>query len=157
MKLFVVVLMLIASGIAVRGDAAVVDPEGDTSLGIDIERLGVVNERTQSIWLKLRSEGSRRNLNDSAWLNSELRRTVWELNELREDLCRERFMVEKSCGPPYVPKWVYESLKDEPSANALRARQEDLADHVMPLWDAACKRLEKLISNEDWMPYCSIE
>ena len=63
--------------------------------------------------MKLRSDGSRRDLNDSAWVNSELRRTVWEFNLLREELCRDRFMVEQTCGRPYVPKWAYEASKGE--------------------------------------------
>jgi len=39
----------------------------------------------------------------------------------------------------------------------LEAREGDLDARVIALWEAACKRLEKVISWEDSRPYCSIE
>ena len=160
MKMFVTVTALVLTGAAVSGDAAVnveSDAIEDSDIDISIGRLGVINERTGDIWRKLRSDDSSTDRHNLRVMNYELRSTVWEYNQLREDLCNDRFMVEQSCGAPYVPKWVFESRPDATTLKELEARQEDLADHVVPLWDAACKRLEKVISNEDWMPYCSIE
>ena len=60
-------------------------------------------------------------------------------------------------GPPYVPKWIYETPKDAPSPQELQKRQEELADQVIPLWDAACERLQKIIAYDDSREHCSIE
>jgi hypothetical protein len=158
MKLFVTLTALVLAGAAVSGDA---DVESDTAelmdsdIGIDIGRLGVLNERTSTIWQKMRSDETSTDRRDLRDMNYNLRRTVWEYNLLREDLCNDRFVVEQSCGAPFVPKWVYQ--KNATTWQELRAREGDLNVRIYALWDAACERLEKVISHDDWMPYCSIE
>jgi len=59
-----------------------------------------------AIWQKLRPDESIVERHDLREMNHNLRRTVWEYNQLREDLCDNRFAVEQSCGAPFVPKWV---------------------------------------------------
>jgi len=126
-------------------------------LRISIDRLGLIEEKTQEIWQKLRSDERRGETGQPGALNYALRRTLWDLNALREDLCRDRFMVEKSCVPPYVPSWALESPKVIPSARELQKRESDLEDQIVPLWDAACERLRKIVTTDDSMYFCSIE
>jgi len=108
-----------------------------------------------AIWQKLRPDESIVERHDLREMNHNLRRTVWEYNQLREDLCENRFAVEQSCGAPFVPKWVYQ--KNATTLAEQEAREGDLDARVIALWEAACKRLEKVISWEDSRPYCSIE
>jgi hypothetical protein len=168
MKFWVAVSALVLMGTAMSCDVPALAEGGLESdidverleiadIGIAIGRLSVMNEKTQEIWQKLRNDEHRDEYSDAAAKNYALRRTVWELNALREDLCHDRFMVEKSCGPPYVPKWAYESAKVIPSAAELQERQQDLEEKVVWLWDAACERLGKIITTSDIMYYCSIE
>jgi hypothetical protein len=162
MRAFVTVAALTLSCAAMSGDA-VDQEEVDTGalevadLGIDIGRLGLINEKTEEIWKKLRSDEYHGETREAVAMDSALRRTVWQLNELREELCLDRFMVEKSCGAPYVPKWALESSKVIPSMAELQKREDDLSDRIVSLWDAACDRLRKVITASDTMYYCSIE
>lgn len=156
MKMFAAMLVLAASGIAVSGDAPAPDDEAYVS-EIDIGRLSVINQRTQEIWLKLRSDVRSDKVDDPGEMSSTLRYTVWDYNALREQLCSDRFMVEKSCGPPYVPKWMFESPRRIPSMKELAARQGELSERIEPLWDAACERLKKVVSEDDAREFCSIE
>jgi hypothetical protein len=154
----VTIAALALAGSAVSSD---VPEESDADListsdtRINIGRLGYINEQTLAIWRKLRSDESTAARYDLREMNHNLRRTVWEYNQLREDLCENRFAVEQSCGAPYVPKWVFQ--KDATTLDELDAREGDLDIRVVALWDAACKRLEKVISWEDSRPYCSVE
>jgi hypothetical protein len=140
------------------GGDPVEEPE-DTAdgLGIDIGRLDVINDHTREIWLKLRSDQTKQPGDDPARLGSSLRRLVWSFNDLRDSLCNDRFMVEVSCGPPYLPKWIREPGNVVPTPRQLRERQSELEEQVVPLWDAACARLEKVIAADDAMQYCSVE
>ena len=158
MRLLVTVAALAVASAAVSGDAAAesdTDAIATSDTRISIGRLGVINEHTLEIWRKLRSDEARGERHDLKEMNHNLRRTVWEYNQLREDLCEDRFAIEQSCGTPFVPKWV--DQKDATTLEELEAREGDLELRVVALWDAACKRLEKVISWEDSRPYCSIE
>jgi hypothetical protein len=153
MKSFVTVAALILSCAAMSGD----DTDADGSdLRIDIGRLGIINDKTREIWQKLRSDEHPGRPANPVAMNAWLRSTVWQFNELREDMCNDRFMVESSCGPPYVPTGALNSARVVPSAAELRRREAELADQVVPLWDAACDRLRRVIADEA-MGYCSIE
>lgn len=157
MKSVLLAAMWMLSGVAVSDDTIDEERLARSDLRIDIGRLSTIQERTDEIWLKMRSDEYHGPRESAAELNSQLRWNVWYYNELRESLCFQRFIVEKSCGPPYVPKWVFETQNDAPSTKELQARYEDVSDHIVPFWEAACERLEKVISHDDWMPYCSIE
>jgi len=163
MKLLMTLATLVLAGVATSGDAdlgATTAPDVDDAgrdLDIDIGRLDVINAHTEEIWLKMRSDDSRRDAEDPVQLNASLRRTVWQFNLLRDELCGERFLVEKSCGPAYVPKWMFESPGVPPSRKELEARYAELEDRIVPLWDAACDRLKKVVSDGDSMEYCSVE
>ena len=158
MRLILMVTALVLAATALGSASSdSTEPVDPGTLRFDIGRLDVINARTQEIWQKMRSDDTRREYEDPVTMNSNLRRTVWEFNQLREALCHDRFMVEQSCGDPYVPKWVYESSMRTPSLDELQARQQELADRVVPFWDAACARLEKVVAHNDYMPYCSVE
>lgn len=157
MKWIAMVAALGLACVAVSGDAIEESDEDANSLDIDIGRLGVINDHTQQIWLKLRSDVRGKRPDDRVQMSSNLRRLVWSYNDLREVLCNDRFMVEKSCGPPYVPGWALETREAVPSLKQLRARQADLEDQVVPFWDAACDRLKKVIAADDALEYCSVE
>jgi hypothetical protein len=156
-KSFVAVGALTLAGALVSGAAVTQDPDDLRTLRIDIGRLGVINEKTQQIWLKMRSDKPDQDMGAPVQLSSNLRNTVWAYNEMREELCNDKFVVEKSCGPPYVPQWVYETSKRVPSAKELQARQGELEQRVITLWDAACERLRKVIPSDDSQEYCSVE
>jgi hypothetical protein len=163
MKLIVTLATLVLAGLATSGDDAVdatpppnVDDDG-LDLRIDIGRLGVINQHTEEIWLKMRADDSRHDADDPVQLDAALRMTVWQFNLLRENLCSDRFLVEKSCGPAYVPRWMFESRDVPPSRKELEARYAELEDRIVPFWDAACDRLKKVISENDSMEYCSVE
>jgi hypothetical protein len=161
MKMFVTLSAMVLAGAAVSGDAAPVNAVAkdilDSDVDIAIGRLEAINEHTAEIWQKMREDAAAESRHDLRRLNSALRRTVWEYNRLREDLCADRFIVEESCGQPYLPGWVHDSKKMATTLKELEARQDDLAGQVVKLWDAACARLEKATSYEDSRPYCSIE
>jgi hypothetical protein len=160
MKLRVALAALALTGAAVSGDSADksdVEAIENSDVRIDIGRLGVINERTSEIWSKLRSDEPRAGRHDLRAMNSTLRRTVWEYNLLREDFCYDRFMVEKSCGAPFLPRWAVDMRSDAKTLEELQARQQDLAGHVEAPWEAACERLQKVISHDDSRQYCSIE
>ena len=160
MKLSVALAALVLTGAAASGDSADNSDEeaiGNSDVRIDIGRLGVINARTSEIWSKLRSDEPRAGHDDVRAMNSTLRRTVWEYNLLREDFCQDRFMVETSCGAPFLPKWVVDVRNDAKTLEELQTRQQDLSGHVEALWDAACERLQKVISYDDSRQYCSIE
>jgi hypothetical protein len=156
MKFFITAAALALAGTAISGDTATVEPDDIDTTRIDIGRLGVINDHTREIWLKMRPDRASHVLDDPVQLNSSLRQIVWDYNALREELCNDRFLVERSCGAPYVPKWVYEAQKDVPTAKVLSARQEELADRIIPLWDAVCERLRKVMG-DDIQRYCSVE
>jgi len=157
MKWIAMVAALGLACVAVSGDAIDESDEDANSLGIDIGRLGVINDHTQQIWLKLRSDVREQRRDDRAQMSSNLRRLVWNYNDLREGLCNDRFMVEKSCGPPFVPKWALETREAVPSLKLLRERQAELEDQIVAYWDAACERLKKVVAEDDAMGYCSVE
>lgn len=157
MKLFVTSMLLpLLCGVALSGDA-VEDADDVHMTGIDIGRLGVINDKTQEIWLRMRSDEARFRIDDPVQLSSSLRQIVWQYNQLREDLCDDRFMVEQTCGAPYLPAWIHEKHGDTPSSKELRARQAELEGRVIPLWDATCERLRKVIPGDNVQEYCSVE
>jgi len=150
-------LLAMVSG-AVSKDAVETDDGREvTDVRISIDRLAIMNERTQTIWQKMRAEVQRSSYDDPVVMNSALRGAVWEFNQLRENLCGDRFMVDKTCGAPFLPAWVYESPKAVPSLQELDRREGELEALIVPLWDAACERLRKVIPYEDSQEYCSIE
>jgi hypothetical protein len=160
MKFWVVLAALLMTGGAMSGDAPAGDDEAEdietSDTRINIGRLGIINDLTAEVWRKMRAEGSQGSP-DMRQLNSSLRRTVWEYNQLREELCLDRFIVEQSCGAPFLPKWAVDPRKNAKTLQELDAREAELDVHVVALWDAACARLEKVIPLEDSRPYCSIE
>lgn len=157
MKWLVAVAALALASVALSGDAIEESDDDVNSLGIDIGRLGAINDRTQEIWMKLRSDAPRNRSDDAARLSSTLRGIVWSYNDLRETLCSDRFMVEKSCGPPFIPKWAVNTREAVPSLTQLRAREAELEDQIVSFWDAACERLKKVTTADDAMGYCSVE
>jgi hypothetical protein len=157
MKWAVTVVALGLASAAVSADSIETAEDEVDGLGIDVGRLDVINDRTREIWLKLRSDQTKPRGDDPAELSSSLRRIVWSFNDLRDSLCNDRFMVEKSCGPPYLPKWIREPGNVVPTPRQLRERQSQLEDQVVPLWDAVCARLKKVIGADDAMQYCSVE
>jgi hypothetical protein len=161
MRWFATVTALMLAAAAMSGDAA--PPEtnaedidtSDTRIGIG--RLDVINDFTAQIWQKMRAGNSGGSHYTLRQLNSSLRSSVWEYNRLREELCNDRFIVEQSCGAPFLPKWALDPKRNAMTLDELDTREADLEVHVVALWDAACARLEKVISWDDSRPYCSIE
>jgi hypothetical protein len=127
------------------------------TLSIDIGRLGVINDSIVEAWKKRRADENQKSRYDPAELSSWLRAEVWHYNGLRESLCNDRYLVNASCGKPYLPAWIRESSVNTPSDRVLEQRQGELSDQIVRLWDAVCDDLKKRVPEEDAREFCSIE
>jgi hypothetical protein len=155
MKWLVAVVALIFSTVAgsATGDEQIELNEMELGAGITYR----ASEQLEDIWKVLQPDYRRDGPMTAARLNSILRMGVWRLNGMRETLCSQRFMVEMTCVPPYVPKWAFESREESPSAKELDARTLELSSQVEPMFKEACARLMGKVSHEVYLGHCSLE